>query len=295
MNLCRMTGLVTCCLMLVWGGPARSQTIVVGGKVATEQKLMVEMTAQLLTARGFSPDRRAGMGTLVLRKALETGQVDICWEYTGNGLLLFNKIKDRLSIEEGYNRLKQVEEEKGFIWLTPSKADATMAIAMPKESASKAGITSLSEFAGAVKSGKPLSIAVSAEFAVRPDGLPGIEKTYGFEMPLNKIRKMDAGLTYQALRDRQVEAAQADVTDPRNSAFDLVLLKDDKEFFPHYALTPVVRKDVLAKYPKLAESLNALSSKLDTPVMIKLNGAVELEKKSVEQVATEFLKQEGLI
>jgi osmoprotectant transport system substrate-binding protein len=105
---------------------------------------------------------------------------------------------------------------------------------------------------------------------------------------------MDTGLVYQALRDGQVDVGLVFATDGRVPAFDFVILTDDKGFFPTYALTPVIRKETLDKNPKLAEILNALSAKLDDAVMAKLNATVDVDKKSVEEVAAEFLKSQGL-
>lgn len=106
---------------------------------------------------------------------------------------------------------------------------------------------------------------------------------------------MDTGLTYQALRDRQVDISLVFATDGRIPAFNFVVLKDDKGFFPSYALTPVVRKEILDKNPKLAEPLNALSAKLNDAVVSRLNALIDVDKKAVEDVARAFLKEQGLL
>jgi osmoprotectant transport system substrate-binding protein len=277
------------------GTAAQAQQIVVGGKGFTEQLLMAEMTSQLLKANGFSPDKRAGMGSAVLRKAMESNQIDVCWEYTGTSLITYNKITDRMSSEDTYKKVKEVDGKIGLVWLDPSKANNTYAIAMSKDGVKQTGINTLSDYAKAVNSGKAPSLALNAEFAGRPDGLPGLEKEYGFKMPLDKVKKMDTGLTYQALRDKQVDSTLVFATDGRVAAFDFVILKDDKGFFPPYSLTPVVRKEVLDKNPKLAPALNKLSAKLDDQTMAKLNAMIDVDKKPVEEVAATFLKQQGLI
>ena len=84
-------------------------------------------------------------------------------------------------------------------------------------------------------------------------------------------------------------------TDGRIPAFNFVMLKDDRNYFPNYALTPVVRKQVLDANPKLSEILNALSSKLDDATMARLNASVDVDKKTVEDVARTFLKEQGLV
>lgn len=280
---------------LAAGASAQAQQIVIGSKGFTEQLLIAEMTSQLLRANGFAPDKRAGMGSAVLRKAIESNQVDMCWEYTGTSLITYNKITDRMSAEDTYKKVKEIDGKIGLVWLDPSKANNTYAIAMSKDGVQKSGINTLSDFAKAVNAGKAPTLALNAEFAGRPDGLPGLEKEYGFKMPLDKVKKMDTGLTYQALRDKQVDSTLVFATDGRVAAFDFVILRDDKGFFPPYSLTPVVRKDVLDKNPKLAPVLNKLSAKLDDATMAKLNAMVDVDKKPVEEVAGTFLKQQGLI
>jgi osmoprotectant transport system substrate-binding protein len=102
-------------------------------------------------------------------------------------------------------------------------------------------------------------------------------------------------LSFQALRDGQVDSAMVTSTDGRIISFDILVLADDKNFFPIYLMTPVVRKEVLDKNPKLAGLLESLAAKLDSDTILKLNAAVDVDKKSIESVATGFLKQQGLI
>ncbi len=270
-------------------------TVVVGGKAFTEQVLMTEMTVQLLEAKGFKPDRKAGMGTVALRSAQENGQIDVYWEYTGTSLITFNKVTDKLNAADTYKRVKDMDAAKGLVWLNPSAANNTYALSMRKDDAAKRGITSISDLSKAVKADSKMSFASNSEFYARPDGLKPMQDAYGFEFTRENIKRMDSGLTFQALRDNQVDVALVTSTDGRNAAFNFTVLKDDKGFFPVYALTPVVRKAVLDKNPKLADALNALSAKLSDPIMVRLNGSIDVEKKSVEDVARTFLKEQGLI
>ena len=106
---------------------------------------------------------------------------------------------------------------------------------------------------------------------------------------------MDTGLTYSALKERQVDVAVVFATDGRIPAFNFVVLKDDKNYAAPYNMTPVVRKEVLDKNPKLADALNALSAKLNNDNMSRLNASVDVDKKTVEDAASGFLKEQGLI
>src|SRR5437773_1064843 len=117
-----------------WTSGVAAQTIVVGGKAFTEQQIMTAMTVQLLKAKGFTPERKAGMGSAAVRSALENGQIDVYWEYTGTALSVFNKINDKFATsEEAYKRIKEVDGAKGIVWLNMSPANNTYAFAMNKD------------------------------------------------------------------------------------------------------------------------------------------------------------------
>ncbi|MEO5701598.1 MAG: glycine betaine ABC transporter substrate-binding protein [Casimicrobiaceae bacterium] len=283
-------------LLLGFGAfAAVAQTIVVGGKNFTEQQLMASMTNQLLKAKGFSPDVKAGMGSAVLRQAQESGQIDVYWEYTGTSLITYNKISERMSPADTYTKVKELDAAKGLVWLNPSKANNTYSLAMNQEEAKKMGISTISDLSKKLKEGAKLSFASNAEFYARPDGLKPLETMYGFEFGRDNVKRMDTGLVYQALKEKQVDVGLVFATDGRIPAFNFVVLKDDKGYFPAYALTPVVRKQVLDANPKLADILNSLSAKLDDATMARLNASVDVDKKTVEDVAQTFLKQQGLI
>lgn len=270
-------------------------TIVVGGKKFTEQQLVAEMTTQLLRANGFGVDKRPDLGSSVLRSAQENGQVDVYWEYTGTSLVIYNNVKDRLDADETYKKVSALDAQKGITWLNPSKANNTYAFAMRKDEAEKEGIVSISDLAKNVEGGKAYKFASNAEFFSRPDGLRPLQDMYKFEFERKNIIRMDGGLTYQALRDGQVDLALVLSTDGRIPAFGFVVLKDDKGFFPSYALTPVIRTKVFNENPKVGELLNALSAKLDDSTIAQLNSRVDVGRESIESVAKEFLQNNKLI
>jgi osmoprotectant transport system substrate-binding protein len=288
-------GLAAAAALAFGAGQALAQTIVVGGKNFTEQQLMAEITAQYLKGKGFNVDKRAGLGSAPLRQAQEAGQVDVYWEYTGTSLITYNKVTDKMDAAATYAKVKELDAAKGLVWLNPSKANNTYALAMRKGDAEKRGIKSLSDLAAKVKGGEKLKLASNAEFYSRPDGLAPLQQTYGFEFGRENVVRMDTGLVYQALRDSQVDVGLVFATDGRVPAFDFMILADDKGFFPNYALTPVARKETLDKNPKLAEHLNAISAKLDDATMAKLNATVDVDKKTVEEVASGFLKSQGMV
>ena len=289
------TAILAAAALAVGIASAAAQNLVVGGKNFTEQQLMAEMTTQLLTKNGFKVDKRAGLGTAPLRQAQEAGQIDLYWEYTGTSLITFNKVTDKLDAAATYAKVKELDAAKGLVWLNPSKANNTYALAMRKSDAAAKGIKSLSDLSTKVKGGEKMKFGCNAEFYARPDGLTPMQNTYGFEFGRENVVRMDTGLVYAALKDSQVDVGLVFATDGRIPAFDFVVLTDDKGFFPSYSLTPVVRKETLDKNPKLADILNGLSAKLDDATMAKLNATVDVEKKTIEEVASTFLKSQGML
>ena len=285
---------LTFALPVLAASSIHASEIVIGGKNFTEQQLLTEITSQYLEIKGFDVKKRAGMGSTVLRKAQENGQVDLYWEYTGTSLLNYNKFKGKLNPNEVYQKVKELDAKKGLVWLDASSANNTYALAMRKDAAEKAGIHSLSDLADAVNSDAGLQLAVNAEFYARDDGFKPLQKAYGFKMKRKDIKRMDSGLTYTALKEEQVDIALVFATDGRIQAFNFVTLADDKNYFPNYALTPVIRADTLAANPTLEGLLNQLSGMIDDNIMRDLNARVDVLRMPIEQTAKEFLAGVGI-
>ncbi|NWO57060.1 glycine betaine ABC transporter substrate-binding protein [Chromohalobacter israelensis] len=274
---------------------AHAEDITVGGKNFTEQLILSSMTTQYLQAHGYEVDQRAGMGTTVLRRAQESGQVDLYWEYTGTSLISYNKVTEDLSPEATYERVKELDAEKGLIWLEPSEANNTYALAMRKDDAETRGIATISDLADVINGGQELVLASNATFYSRDDGLRPMQETYGFEFGRRNVKRMDQGLTLTSLDQEEVDVAMTTATNGRIPALDLTVLEDDKNFFPDYALTPVVREETLEANPDLDERMNALSALLDDSTMARLNAKVDVDKQPVEKVAERFLEEHDLL
>lgn len=276
------------------GGVATAANLTVGGKDFTEQLVVAEMTKQLLVSKGYTVDKKDGMGTNIVRAALEGGEVDMYWEYTGTSLVTFNKITDQLTPEQTYAKVKELDGAKGLVWLAPSKANNTYALAIRKNNPKTDGMTTYSDLAAAYRDGKEVLMGATAEFVKREDGLLGLQKMYDFKAGRANTRPLDVGLVYNALANGDVDVSTVGATDGRIAALDLVLLKDDKSFFPNYALVPVIRQQTLDAHPDLKDILESLSAKLDDSVMQRLNREVDVDKKTVEEVAANFLKESNL-
>ncbi len=276
------------------GGTGSSGTpIKVGSKDFTEQFIIGEMYALVLEKAGFTVERKLNLGgTPVAQAGLVSGEIDLYPEYTGTGLLTVLKLPASSDRQQVFSDIsKGYKEQFDLVWLEPSPMNNTQALAMTKERSDALGIKTLSEMIA--KAGE-LTIIGPPEFEQREDGLPGIKKGYG-DFQLKAYKAVDPGLRYKGLVDGEADVAVAFGTDGEVSAFNLVLLADDKNIFPPYQVAPVVRQKALDANPGIAEALNALAPKLTDATMQKLNFEVSGKQKEPADVAKEFLTQEGLI
>jgi osmoprotectant transport system substrate-binding protein len=270
-------------------------SIVVGGKGFTEQLLLAEITGQYLTSKGYDVELRTGMGTSLVRSALENKQVDLYWEYTGTAFLNFHKNKfANQPGEEIYTAVKTKDAGIGIVWLNASAANNTYALAVRQADAKAKGLKTLEDLAAKLNAGEKLTLGCNIEFYKRDDGLKPLQKAYGFKFPRSDIKRMETGLIYKALKDGDVDVGLVFATDGRIPAFNFVVLKDTKNYFPAYAITPTIRKETLAEHPDLAEHLNKLSGLINDATMSALNAKVDVDKKSVNEVAKSFLIAQGL-
>lgn len=273
---------------------APATTLNIGGKGFTEQRLIAELTSQLLSARGYSTRTQTGFSTTGLRSEQEAGLIDISWEYTGTSLITFNNVTEKLSPTAAYERVKELDAKKGLVWLSASKVDNTYALAMRAADATAKGIATVSDLAARARTGERFRLACNTEFYIRADGLMPLQKAYRFEF--ERVTRMERDRVYEVLRSvSDVDVGLVFSTDGRIAAFNLVVLRDDQGFFPSYLLTPVVRQQTLDLHPEIAGYLNALSAKLDSATMADLNGMVDVEKRPVDEVASSFLDRSGLI
>lgn len=272
------------------------KSIVVGSKAFTEQIILGTMSSVYLEQHGFDVEYKGGMGSALLRSALENNQVDTYWSYTGTILTIAHKKSAAgLSAEEAYSMVKNLDAPKGIVWLNPSHANNTYCLSIHKDPSEKYNIKTLSDLAAAINKGVDLTFAVNAEFYSRKDGWGPLQKHYGFTLPRSKTKRMDFGLVFDAVKNGDADFNIGYATDGRIKRYNLVLLEDDKQFFPNYQIVPVVNEKILEKYPELEDLLNKLSDKLSDSVLQGLNAKVDIEKIDVKKVVTDFLKENGLI
>ncbi len=274
-------------------GQKGNDVIRVGSKDFTEEFILGEMYAKLLENAGFKVERKLNLGgTPVAQKALEDGQIDLYPEYTGTGLLTVLKLPTMSDQKQVYDTVaKEYKSRYNLVWLDAAPMNDTQALAMTQEGAKKFGIRTISDM---VAKANQLRMIGPPEFAEREDGLPGLKKVYG-DFTLKQYIPVEIGLKYKGLVEGQADVAVAFSTDGEISAMNLVLLEDDKHLFPPYQVAPVVRQQLLDKYPEVRDVLNKLAPYLDNATMQRLNYEVDGNKREPADVAVEFLKQKGLI
>ncbi len=271
-----------------------TKSVSIGSKHFTEQEILAEIMAVLIEENSdITVVRRFNLGgTMVCFNALKTGELDLYAEYTGTGLVNILKMKAVNDPDKVYRTVKDIFAEKyDLAWLKPFGFNNTYTLTMRKADAEASGIRKISDL---IPYKDKLLPGFDAEFMQRPDGYPGLRKHYGFEFG-KKPRQMDPGLMYKALQEKGVDIIDGFSTDGRIPAYNFVTLLDDKNFFPPYYATPLVRNETLSIYPELKEILNRLSGRISTEEIRKLNYMVDKEEKRPSAVAKEFLKSRGLI
>ena len=297
-------GLIWICLLAIVliAMPVNSMAgkkITIGGKNFTEQYILAEMAKILLEKNGFNVEMKTGVGSVVCRQSLENGQIGLYYEYTGTAYTVYHKQSDSKVMTNQtkcYEWVKKADAKKGLTWLDPVEFNNTYTLMMRKKGAAKLGIVSISDLSRYVnKHTDELIIGVNAEFWERPDGFKPLMKLYGFQIPYDKVKKMDSGLVYKALKDKMVDVSMGFATDGRIAAFGFFNLEDNKSYFPIYNPVPVIRAVTIKKYPEIRAILKPVADKLSTKEMQQLNRAVDVEHKDVGVVAKEWLESKGLL
>lgn len=276
----------------------------VGSKIDTEGSLLGNLIVQVLEGNGIKTQNKLQLGvTKILRGALVAGEVDLYPEYTGNGAFFFADEKNPAwkNAKAGYERVKALDLEKNkLVWLPPSPANNTWAIAIRRDVATANKLKSLDDFGKWVAGGGKLKLAASAEFVERPDALPAFQATYGFKLAQDQLLTLAGGdttVTLKAAAEQTsgVNAAMAYGTDGPVAALGLLVLEDNKSAQPIYAPAPVIRADVLAKQPKIQALLGPLFQSLDTATLQSLNAKIALDGQDAKKVAATYLKAKGFI
>jgi osmoprotectant transport system substrate-binding protein len=279
-------------LLFVSCGAERSE-IVVGSKNFSEQALLGEILAQHIEARTHLPVTRRFYlaGSYICQQALLSGRIDTYVEYTGTALtaILHDPIeKDSSAV---FGKVKSEYQRRFGLEVLPSLGfNNTFAIVIRGEDARRLNLKTISD--ATAHSGE-WRAGFGYEFMERPDGYEGLARTYGLHFA-ESPRILDLGLLYRALIEKQVDFVAGNSTDGLLSARDLVILEDDKHYFPPYEAVPVIRNETVARHPEVRVAIEELAGKISDEEMRKMNFAVDGQHRDAADVAREFLQAKGL-
>lgn len=289
-------------ILLIIGGVFLSQikfnddnlkTITVSGKDFTEQNILCEMVSDYIEANtDITVNRKCNLGgAQVVFSAIQRGDIDLYIDYLGTDytdILKYSPISD---VDKVYKTVKSEFNSKyNLSVLKQMNFNNTYALAVRQDTASKYNLKTISDI---VPYAGELKISPTLEFVNREDGLAGLNKTYGLNFA--DVIAIDGSPRYTALMNDNSQVIDAFTTDGLLRKFGLVVLEDDKNFFPPYYAVPVIRNEVLDEYPELENLLNKLGSYLTNESVQELNYEVDELGKNPEIVANEFLKENNLI
>jgi osmoprotectant transport system substrate-binding protein len=267
--------------------------ITVGSKFFTEQVVLAELLAQHIEAKtGIPVIRKTNLGgTLLVHKALLSGDLDLYVEYTGTALTAVLNEAPQGTSADVYNRVKKLYAEKFHLEVTePLGFENTFAMVIRGDDAKNLDIRTLSDLASVAPKWR---VGVGYEFLERPDGFPGLSARYNLHFA-ESPKVMDLGLIYRALVDHQVDVVAGNSTDGLIDALGLVALEDDRHYFPPYDAVPIVRQSTLAQFPQLRAALADLGGKLTASDIRRLNYAVDAQHQDAAAVVRQFRASRGL-
>lgn len=279
-------------LLLSGCGPGHHD-IVVGSKNFTEQAVLGEILAQHIEKKtGLPVERRFYLaGSYICHQALLAGRIDLYPEYTGTALTAILKEKPSGTSSEVYQRVQEEYSRRfGLEVAEPLGFNNSFALVIRGEDARRLHLRTIAELA---RYAPQWRMGVGYEFLERPDGFAGLSKTYDLHFA-TVPRVMDLGLLYRALDEKQVDVVVGSSTDGLIQARGLVVLEDDRRYFPPYDAVPVVRQETLEHYPALRQALSELKGKISEEDMRRLNYAVDGEHRDLKQLVEDFLRGKGL-
>jgi osmoprotectant transport system substrate-binding protein len=276
--------------------PAAKPDVIVGSTNFYEQQILGEMYAQILEANGYKVTRKLSLGAReVVQPALQSGQIDVLAEYEATLVQFLDKSADPTTDKtKAHDVLQKLLDPKGLTVLDPADATDQNGFAVTKDTAAKYNLKKLSDLAPVAKD---LVLGGPPECPTRPFCAAGLKDKYG--ITFKDFKPLDAGgpLTVAALEGKQIDVALIFTSDPSIAAKGFVLLEDDKHLQLADNIAPVVRKDLLAKDTSgdIKKLLNSISAKLSQAELTAVNKQVSIDKTDPKDVASAWLKKQGLI
>ncbi|WP_326821945.1 glycine betaine ABC transporter substrate-binding protein [Streptosporangium sp. NBC_01639] len=273
---------------------------VIGSKDFTENIMLGQIAVHLLKAHGAEVVDKTNLGgTAPNRKALESGSIDMYWDYSGTGWI--EHLKNATPIQDSAEQFKATAaadlEKNKIQWIGPTPLNNTYALAIRSEKAKELGVKTISDVVELSRS-KPeeVTVCIETEFSTRDDGLPGLSKAYGMTIPKDRISLLDTGVVYtETDKGQTCNFGEVFTTDGRIAALGLTVLQDDKRFFPSYNAAVTLRQETYQKYPALEKVLQPVIDKLDDATMQKLNARVDVDGEEPGKVSADWLDKSGFL
>jgi osmoprotectant transport system substrate-binding protein len=272
--------------------PNEQASVTVGSTNFSEQLILAQMYAAVLEKAGVEVEVRPNLGAReVVFPALEKGEIDLLPEYNGSVLSFLKTDATETTADEVNTALTPLLDGKSLVALEQSPAEDKDGLAVTKETADQYGLAKVSDLKG--KAGQ-LVIGGPPELETRPAGIPGLKKVYGIE-DFKEFKALDAGgpLTVSALKKGDIDVGRVFTTQGVIAEEGWVVLEEDKPLQPAQNIVPIGRKDAMTE--QVTSALNALSAKISTEELIKLNKLVDVDKQDPEKVASDWLTQQGLL
>ncbi|GAA1119869.1 glycine betaine ABC transporter substrate-binding protein [Citricoccus alkalitolerans] len=265
-----------------------------GSKEFTESVILSQITALALEDAGASIEDQTGIsGSATVREALETDQIDFYWDYTGTGWVNVLGNTTEEVPEDLFAAVSEADAENGIAWLDAAPFENTYRIAVKQDFADENSLVTQSDAAEFINANPDQArVCAASEFINRDDGLPGLEETYGFEF--SEVVELELNLIYTQVGDT-CEFGEVFSTDARVASNDMLVLEDDQQFFVEYQGAMTLRQETLDEYPAIAEIMAPISEKLTNETMMELNGKVDTDGEDPQDVAEEWLQDEGLL
>ena len=280
--------------LLMAATPLAAEDIVVSSKIDTEGGLLGNMILLALQDAGLPVQDRLQLGgTPIMRDAIVAGQIDIYPEYTANGAFFFNEADSNVwkDAAQGYARVAELDREQNdIVWLTPSPANNTWAIALRQDVAEENGLTTMTQMGEWIAGGGQVKLAASTEFVTSPAALPAFQETYGFTLTPDQLVQLAGGdtaatIAAAAQQTSGVNAAMVYGTDGAIAEAGLLVMEDDKAVQPVYQPTPIVRSEVL----------EPIFTSLTLQTLQTLNGRIQVGGEPAAAVAQDYLTQAGFL
>lgn len=271
------------------------RTVSVTSAYYPEQMILGNMAAELIEAHtDLEVERKLNMGgSDICFSALKNGELDVQIGYTGTMYAsILKQPVEGVTAQKAYDVTKQMFHDEYALYVGAEWGfNNTYALAVRRETAEQYGLETVSDL---IAVSRNLILSPTFEFANRPDGLPGLQTAYS-GLEFKEVVPMDGALRYTAIDNRECDVIVAYSTDSMIRTYDLVVLEDDRGYFlPYYAM-PVVREEVVERYPEVADALELLAGVITDSDMVEMNYQVENQGRKPEDVAREYLQSKGLL